>query len=106
MFKADEGDQTQLLLLAVSLTGCLQNWSFGLKLSVLLQVSFLALLGPMSAAVINPAFVPLGQAFGITTVEASYELTIYVRAAPPNTNPVWKIPDFPCRSSSAASDPF
>ncbi|KAL1844563.1 hypothetical protein VTK73DRAFT_2298 [Phialemonium thermophilum] len=41
-------------------------------------ISFLALLGPMSAAVINPAFVPLGKAFHITTVEASYELTVYV----------------------------
>lgn len=32
----------------------------------------------MSAAVINPAFVPLGKAFKITTVEASYELTVYI----------------------------
>lgn len=32
----------------------------------------------MASAVINPAFVPLGRAFGITTVEASYELTVYV----------------------------
>lgn len=37
----------------------------------------------MSAAVINPAFVPLGKAFNITTVEASYELTVYVCVAPP-----------------------
>ncbi|KAL2272570.1 hypothetical protein FJTKL_06290 [Diaporthe vaccinii] len=54
------------------------NWSPALKLSVLLQVSLLAMLGPMSAAVINPAFVPLGRAFGNTPVEASYELTIYI----------------------------
>ena len=32
----------------------------------------------MSAAVINPAFVPLGKAFKITTVQASYELTVYI----------------------------
>jgi MFS family permease len=32
----------------------------------------------MAAAVINPAFVPLGKAFKITTVEASYELTVYI----------------------------
>lgn len=45
---------------------------------MLLQISVLALIGNMSAAVINPAFVPLGKAFSITTVEASYELTVYV----------------------------
>jgi MFS family permease len=27
---------------------------------------------------INPAFVPLGKAFHITTVQASYELTVYI----------------------------
>lgn len=32
----------------------------------------------MSAAVINPAFVPLGKAFKITTVQVSYELTVYI----------------------------
>jgi MFS family permease len=32
----------------------------------------------MSSAVINPAFVPLGKAFKITTVQASYELTVYI----------------------------
>lgn len=57
----------------------LKNWSFPAKLAVLLQISVLALIGNMSAAVINPAFVPLGKAFSITTVEASYELTVYVR---------------------------
>jgi MFS family permease len=35
-------------------------------------------MGPMSAAVINPAFVPLGKTFKITTVQASYELTVYI----------------------------
>lgn len=64
---------------SVPLTRLTQNWPIARKLSVLLQISFLALLGPMSAAVINPAFVPLGEAFDITTVEASYELTVYVR---------------------------
>jgi MFS family permease len=49
-----------------------------LKLFVALQVSWLAFIGPMSSAVVNPAFVPLGKAFGITTVQASYELTIYI----------------------------
>ncbi|KAG8163757.1 hypothetical protein KVR01_007054 [Diaporthe batatas] len=32
----------------------------------------------MASAVINPAFVPLGRAFGITPVQASYELTVYI----------------------------
>ncbi len=35
-------------------------------------------MGPMGSAVINPAFVPLGKAFGITPVQASYELTVYL----------------------------
>ncbi|KAI9750737.1 MAG: hypothetical protein M4579_006338, partial [Chaenotheca gracillima] len=54
------------------------NWSPSLKLFVCLQISWLAMMGPMSSAVINPAFVPLGKAFGITTVQATYEFTIYI----------------------------
>lgn len=45
---------------------------------MVLQVSWLAFLGPMSAAVANPAFVPLSEAFNISIVEASYELTMYI----------------------------
>ena len=56
----------------------LKNWSPMLKLFVALQISWLACLGPMASAVINPAFVPLSKAFKITTVQASYELTVYV----------------------------
>ncbi len=55
-----------------------QNWSTGLKLLVVLQISWLSFLGPMSAAVANPAFVPLAEAFDISVVEASYELTMYI----------------------------
>jgi len=32
----------------------------------------------MSSAVANPAFIPIGKAFHITTVEASYSLTMYI----------------------------
>ncbi|OBT90763.1 hypothetical protein VE02_00683 [Pseudogymnoascus sp. 03VT05] len=49
-----------------------------LKLLVALQVSWLALLGSMGSAVINPAFVPLAKNFKITTVQASYELTVFI----------------------------
>lgn len=49
-----------------------------LKLFVALQISWLACIGPMSSAVINPAFVPLSKAFDLTTVQASYELTVYI----------------------------
>ena len=49
-----------------------------LKLFVALQISWLACLGPMASAVINPAFVPLSKAFKITTVQASYELTVFL----------------------------
>lgn len=61
-------------------TDMVQNWSPSLKLFVLLQVSWLAFLGFMGGAIINPAFVPLGRAFDITVVEASYELTVYLVA--------------------------
>jgi MFS family permease len=49
-----------------------------LKLLVTIQISWLACLGPMGTAVINPAYVPLGIAFNISTVEASYQLTVYI----------------------------
>ncbi|OBT70704.1 hypothetical protein VF21_10253 [Pseudogymnoascus sp. 05NY08] len=54
------------------------NWSPALKLLVVLQVSWLALLGPMGSAVINPAFVSLAKNFKITTVQASYKLTVFI----------------------------
>ena len=56
----------------------MKNWSRAIKVLVVLQVSWLAFLGPMSAAVANPAFVPLSEAFNISIVEASYELTMYI----------------------------
>jgi hypothetical protein len=55
-----------------------KNWPPMLKFFITLQISWLACLAPMSAAVINPAFVPLGKAFKISTGEASYELTVYI----------------------------
>jgi MFS family permease len=57
---------------------------------VLLQVSWLAFLGPMSAAVINPAFVPLSKEFDITVVQASYELTVYIVSA--GVGPIFTVP--------------
>ena len=66
------------------------NWSPTLKLLVVLQVSWLAFLGPMSAAVANPAFVPLSKAFDISIVEASYELTMYICFA--GVGPILLIP--------------
>jgi hypothetical protein len=50
----------------------LQNWSPLLKLLVTLQISWLAMLGPMGSAVVNPAFVLLSKAFHISVVQASY----------------------------------
>lgn len=49
-----------------------------LKMFVVLQISWLGFLGPMSSAVANPAFVTIGKDFGITTVRTSYELTVYI----------------------------
>ncbi|QKX54959.1 uncharacterized protein TRUGW13939_02049 [Talaromyces rugulosus] len=57
------------------------NWHPALKLSVCLQISWLALLGPLSAAVANPAFRLMSNAFGLTVKEVSYELTVFLVCA-------------------------
>ncbi|KAK5126327.1 hypothetical protein LTR85_010563 [Meristemomyces frigidus] len=54
------------------------NWPYWLKLAVLLQVSFLAFLGPFCQAVINSAFVPLAKDLHISVVVASYNTTIAI----------------------------
>ncbi|KAF9894252.1 hypothetical protein FE257_007754 [Aspergillus nanangensis] len=54
------------------------NWHPALKLAVTLQASWLALLGPMGAAAPNPAFVLMSEAFSMSVVEISYELTIFL----------------------------
>ncbi|KAJ7224103.1 MFS general substrate transporter [Mycena pura] len=46
------------------------NFPQWLKIAVLLQVSFLAGLGPLNQATVNPAFVPLAAHFHVTTVVA------------------------------------
>ncbi|KAJ7043769.1 MFS general substrate transporter [Mycena alexandri] len=57
------------------------NFPQWLKIAVLLQVSFLALLGPLNQATVNPAFVPLAAHFHVTTVVASYQTTIAIAFA-------------------------
>ena len=54
------------------------NWPKWLKVAICLQVSWMAMLGPMGSAIVNPAFVPLSVAFDVTVVQASYELTVYI----------------------------
>ncbi|KAJ7134234.1 MFS general substrate transporter [Mycena epipterygia] len=57
------------------------NFPQWLKIAVLLQVSFIAGLGPLNQAVINPAYVPLAAHFHKTTVVASYQTTIAIALA-------------------------
>ncbi|KAJ7590079.1 MFS general substrate transporter [Mycena floridula] len=57
------------------------NWPQWLKVAILLQVSALALLGPLNQAVINPAYVPLAAHFHKTVVEASYQTVIAIAFA-------------------------
>ncbi|KAJ7646196.1 MFS general substrate transporter [Mycena rosella] len=57
------------------------NFPQWLKIAVLLQVSFIAGLGPLNQAVVNPAYVPLAAHFHKTTVEASYQTTIAIAFA-------------------------
>ena len=52
------------------------NWAGWLKFAVLIQVSFLAFLGPFCQAVINSAFLPLSEELGISITEASYQTTV------------------------------
>ncbi|MCJ1286218.1 hypothetical protein MMC26_005563 [Xylographa opegraphella] len=54
------------------------NWNRWLKLFTLLQVSFLAFLGPFTQAYINSAYAPLAASLHITIVEASYQTTIAI----------------------------
>ncbi|KAJ7072528.1 MFS general substrate transporter [Mycena amicta] len=57
------------------------NFPQWLKIAILLQVSFLAGLGPLNQATVNPAFVPLAAHFHVTTVVASYQTTIAIAFA-------------------------
>ncbi|KAJ7625473.1 MFS general substrate transporter [Roridomyces roridus] len=57
------------------------NFPQWLKIAILLQVSLLALLGPLNQATVNPAFVPLAAHFKISTVVASYQTTIAIAFA-------------------------
>ncbi|EIN05190.1 MFS general substrate transporter [Punctularia strigosozonata HHB-11173 SS5] len=52
------------------------NWPLWLKIAILVQVSILAALGSLNVAIINPAYVPLAEEFGIDVVVASYQTTI------------------------------
>lgn len=54
------------------------NWKPWVKMVVLLQVSFLAFLGPFSQAVINSAFAPLAKSMHISITTASYNTTIAI----------------------------
>jgi multidrug resistance protein len=51
-----------------------------MKWMVLLQVSFLAMLGPFNSSVVNPALIPLSHHFGITSTVASYQTTTVIVA--------------------------
>ncbi|KAI1173330.1 MFS general substrate transporter [Nemania sp. FL0916] len=66
------------------------NWSPALKFAICIQVSFLAFIGPLASSVINPAFVQLGEAFKISPVQASYELTVFLVFAA--TGPLFVLP--------------
>ncbi|KIJ51447.1 hypothetical protein M422DRAFT_43980 [Sphaerobolus stellatus SS14] len=54
------------------------NWPLSLKAIVLLQVSFLASLGTLNAAIINPAYGPMATSLGISTIVASYQTTVVI----------------------------
>ncbi|KAI0889348.1 major facilitator superfamily domain-containing protein [Annulohypoxylon maeteangense] len=51
------------------------NWPIWLKWLVLLQVSFLAMLGPFNSSVVNPALVPLAALFKVPVGSAPLQTT-------------------------------
>ncbi|PVH78809.1 MFS general substrate transporter [Cadophora sp. DSE1049] len=51
------------------------NWPSWLKWAVLIQVGFMAFLGPYNAALINPSLVLLSEAMNVTTQKAAYSTT-------------------------------
>lgn len=51
------------------------NWPLWLKWTVLLQVSFMAFLGPYNAALINPSLVLLSAAMDVNSTKAAYSTT-------------------------------
>lgn len=53
----------------------LQNWPAWLKWAVLIQVSFMAFLGPFDSAVINPSLVLLSQAMHKNSKVVAYSTT-------------------------------
>ena len=62
------------------ITSCIDplTWPLPLKISVLIQVSLLSALGGLNTAIINPAYVPLAQDFGISSTTASYQTTVCI----------------------------
>ncbi|CAK7237905.1 hypothetical protein SBRCBS47491_010200 [Sporothrix bragantina] len=54
------------------------NWPSWIKFCILLQVCLLAALGTLNTAIINPAYGPLSEEFGISKVRASYQTTIVI----------------------------
>ncbi|OAA63411.1 Major facilitator superfamily domain, general substrate transporter [Niveomyces insectorum RCEF 264] len=54
------------------------NWPHWLKWLVLLQVSFLAMLGPFNSSVVNPAYLPLSKLFHIPVTKAPLQTTTVI----------------------------
>ncbi|KAH8922967.1 MFS general substrate transporter [Atractiella rhizophila] len=57
------------------------NWTQARKWTILTLVSVMAFASAFNLAVGNPAFVLIGQAFGVSTIEASYPATVSVATA-------------------------
>jgi multidrug resistance protein len=57
-----------------------QNWPQWFKWVVLMQVSFLAFLGPFNSAVVNPALVPLTKLFHVPVTDGPYQTTTVIVA--------------------------
>jgi multidrug resistance protein len=51
---------------------------YHLQITILIQVCLLACIGTLNTAIINPAYGPLSEEFGITTVRASYQTTVVI----------------------------
>ncbi|KAF8589440.1 MFS general substrate transporter [Ramaria rubella] len=54
------------------------NWPLKLKILILIQVGILAALGTLNTAIINPAYGPMAEQLGISTITASYQTTVVI----------------------------
>jgi hypothetical protein len=68
-----------------------QNWPAWLKWAVLIQVGFMAFLGPFNSAVINPSLVLLSQAMHKSSKVVAYSTTTAIILGGVSVGSPWQV---------------